>query len=85
MRIIFAPVFLRQLKRLPKALQEEAVEAIEAFQDTDQHVRLKVHKLHGHFAKQYAFSVNYRFRIVFEYGARDVVHFLAIGDHEVYR
>lgn len=85
MHIIFAPVFLRQLKRLPKALQEEAIEAIESFQDTNQYIRLKVHKLHGRFAKQYAFSVNYRFRIVFEYGSADIVHFLAIGDHEVYR
>jgi plasmid maintenance system killer protein len=85
MRIIFAPIFLRQLKRLPKALQEEAMDAIEAFYDADNHASLKVHKLQGRFAKQYSFFVNYRFRIIFEYAALDVAYFLAIGDHDVYR
>lgn len=84
MRIIFAPTFLRQLKRLPKALQEEAVEAIESFRDPDNHVRLKVHKLHGRFIKYYSFSVNYRFRIIFEHAPSDIVHVLAIGDHDAF-
>jgi addiction module RelE/StbE family toxin len=85
MRIIFAPNFLRQLKRLQERLQEEALEAIGDFEVEERRMRLKIHKLHGRFSKQYSLSVNYKYRIIFEYAGADTIHFLAIGDHEVYK
>jgi len=65
--VSYTPYFVKQLKRLPYNLREEAIEKIELFKDPKNHKMLRVHKLHGYLADQYSFSVNYHFRIVFEY------------------
>lgn len=85
MRVLYAPTFLRMLKSLPPDLQEEAIEALDAFTGFGQHARLKIHKLKGRLAGRFAFSINYRYRIVFQYLKPDTAVMLAIGDHDVYK
>lgn len=85
MRIGYASSFLRQFRTLPLETQQKAHEAIRGFADRKNHIRLKVHKLKGHLAGEYAFSVDYRLRVIFEYAKSDAVILLAIGDHDVYR
>ena len=82
--LIYAPRFVRYLKRLLKDLQEEAAEKIDLFKHSANHVVLKVHKLHGKFSKCFSFSVNYKIRIVFQYVSKSEVALLSIGDHEIY-
>lgn len=85
MEILYTPQFLRQLKKLSLDLQDETDEKIILFQGNPKHPFLKTHKLKGRFNRCYSFSVNYSYRIVFEYRPKDSVTFLAIGDHDVYR
>lgn len=85
MEILYTPQFLRQLKKLPLDIQDEAEEKIILFQSNSKHPFLKTHKLKGHFDGCYSFSVNYSYRIIFEYYPKDSVTFLSVGDHEVYR
>ena len=66
-KIIYAPVFVKQLKKLEPSLQNEVLEKVESFKDKNNHKTLKVHKLHGKFTDCFSFSVNYNTRIVFEY------------------
>ena len=82
--LIYAPRFVRQLKRLPKELQEEAFQKIDLFRNVKNHAILKVHKLHGKFSKSYGFSVNYKTRVVFDYVSKTEVALLTIGDHDIY-
>ncbi|MFZ2500770.1 MAG: hypothetical protein WAW90_02150 [Minisyncoccia bacterium] len=82
--LIYAPRFVRQFKRLPKELQEEAFQKIDLFKNIKNHAALKVHKLHGKFSNSHSFSVNYKTRIVFEYVSKTEVALLSIGDHDVY-
>ncbi|MDQ1299995.1 MAG: Plasmid stabilization system [Patescibacteria group bacterium] len=85
MKIALAPQFRRQFKKLPRALQEEAVEKMELFRDTKNHLALKVHKLHGRLNSRLSFSVNYRYRIIFMWEvANESAIMLAIGDHALY-
>ncbi len=84
-KLIFAPVFLRQLKSLPGELQEEAIEKIELFKNRQNHRMLRVHKLKGNLREVFSFSVNYRIRIVFEYNSKNEAALLSIGDHDVYK
>lgn len=84
-KLIFAPVFLRQLKSLSPEIQEEAVEKIELFKNRQNHQMLKVHKLKGGLHGFFSFSVNYRIRIVFQYNSENEAALLAIGDHDVYK
>ncbi len=85
MEVAFKPSFLRQFKKLPIALQEEAHEKIALFKNPRNHSLLKVHKLKGGLAGKFSFSVNYRYRIVFvwEVAGQSAI-FFAIGDHAVY-
>lgn len=84
-KLIFAPVFLRQLKSLPGELQEEAVEKIELFKSRENHRMLRVHKLKGNLREVFSFSVNYRIRVIFQYNSKNEAGLLSIGDHDVYK
>lgn len=85
LEVNFKPAFIRQVKLLEKALFEEVLEVIELFKDEKNHSSLKVHKLHGKLSGRYSFSVNYKFRIVFEYASKKEAVLLAFGDHDIYR
>lgn len=84
-RVAYKATFIRQFDNLDVSLQEEVLEKIEQFKNPVNHLQLKVHKLHGQLKDFYSFSVNYRFRIVFEYLSSNEMVLLAVGDHEVYR
>lgn len=85
MIIRYKPTFVREFKKLPIELQEEALEKIELFKNTQNHQKLKVHRLKGKLKDFYSFSITYSHRIVFTYERKDVVVLIAIGDHDVYR
>lgn len=85
MEVQFTPSFIRQLKKLPKALQQEAVEKINLFKQDPQHAMLKTHKLKGKLKDRYSFSVNYQTRIVFRHLNKNTAVLLAVGDHDVYK
>jgi plasmid maintenance system killer protein len=84
-KLIYAPIFIRQLGKLGKELQNEAIEKIGLFEDESNHKALKVHKLHGSFKNKYSFSVNYKYRIVFMWQSKSEAALLAIGDHAIYK
>ena len=85
MDVAFAPQFRRQFKKLPKALQDEALEKIALFGNPKHHETLRVHKLNGTMEGRFSFSVNYRYRIVFMWEVKNKSAIcLAIGDHAVY-
>lgn len=81
----YAPKFLRQLSRLEPDLQEEALSKIELFKNKRNHRALGVHKLKGKLSGSCAFSVNYRYRVVFDYISNEKAALLVIGDHDVYK
>lgn len=83
--IRYKPSFLRQLKKLEPALQAEAREKIEMFKNIVHHEKLGVHKLKGQLLGFWSFSVNYRYRIVFEWVDKKTAGLIAIGDHDIYK
>jgi mRNA-degrading endonuclease YafQ of YafQ-DinJ toxin-antitoxin module len=85
MLIGYKPSFVREFKRLPAELQEEALERIDLFRNVENHKKLKVHKLKGRLKDFHSFSVTYSHRIVFSFESKNEVVFLAIGDHIVYK
>ncbi len=85
MIVIFSPQFLRKVKKLEKNLQNEVLEKVAIFKKYPQNPVLKTHKLKGKLRDLYSFSVNYRYRIIFEYSSANQVSFLTIGTHDVYK
>ena len=80
--IYYTPHFIRMYAKLDEKLNIEVKEKIENFRNTDNHISLKVHKLKN-IENTYSFSVNYKIRIVFEYGKeKGTVNLLYIGNHD---
>lgn len=84
MNVYYLPIFVRQYKRLPDSLQCEIREKISLFEQDTFHPFLKTHKLKGFLKDRWAFSVNYKYRIVFRYLSKNEVALLAVGDHSIY-
>lgn len=85
MKIGYKPIFIRQYKKLPPELQEEAKQKIQLFIQDPQHPFLKTHKLKGPLKQFFSFSVNYEYRIVFEYESSEKAVLLMIGNHDIYK
>lgn len=81
----YTPKFLRQMSKLEPDLQKEAFSKVELFKNKNNHRTLDVHKLKGKLLGSYAFSVNYKYRIVFDYLSQNEAALLVIGDHDVYK
>ncbi len=84
LNIYYKPQFIRQIKKLSPAAQDEVIEKIELLKHEKNHAALKIHKLHGKLKGTLSFSVNYKDRIVFEYVSKDEISLLVIGNHDVY-
>ena len=85
MEILYKATFVRQFNRLEKDLQDEIIEKIDLFKDKNNHISLKVHKLHGKFKECYSFYINYKIRVVFIWKDEKSVILLAMGDHDIYK
>lgn len=83
--VYFKPTFIRQLKKLEPDLQHEVFQKIALFKNISEHKELQVHKLKGKLLDKFSFSVNFKYRIVFQYLSKKEVVLLAIGDHDVYK
>lgn len=84
MEILYAPKFVRQYKKLPRNVQELAAKREDVFRNNPFNSRLKTHKLTGRLDGYYAFSVNYSYRIIFDFEGNKKVHFYEIGEHDIY-
>ncbi len=85
MKISFKPKFIKRFKKLPTALQEEIMEKVKLLKNEPRHPFLKTHKLKGELDESYTFSVNYSYRIVFEYLSKNEVVLLCVGNHDIYK
>ena len=75
--------FLRSLKKLPEAVQNDVILAVERFKKKNEHKALRLHKLSGRTKKYHAFSANFNYRVIVEIVESDMC-FLDVGTHEVY-
>lgn len=81
--IFYTPNFIRRYKHLDPVLQGEVKDKIESFRTIKNHLILKVHKLKGSLDNTYAFSVNFKVRVIFEYQKnKKNVNLLYVGSHD---
>ncbi|OHA63685.1 MAG: hypothetical protein A2842_01290 [Candidatus Wildermuthbacteria bacterium RIFCSPHIGHO2_01_FULL_48_25] len=85
MKILYSPQFARDYRKLPYEIKEKAKEREKIFIENPFDQRLKTHRLHGRFREFWAFSVDYRFRIIFRFLGEKEVRFYAVDDHSVYK
>jgi mRNA-degrading endonuclease YafQ of YafQ-DinJ toxin-antitoxin module len=74
-------------KKLDLQIQKNTDERIKLFRKDPFDPRLDTHRLHGKLKKQWSFSIDQRYRVLFEFldKKRSEVVFLDIGTHAIYR
>lgn len=84
MKIFYLPKFERQYKKLPTKIQDLAEEKEKLFRKNPFNPELKTHKLHGELKTFWAFSINYNYRIIFDFLGSETVRFYFVGRHDIY-
>ncbi|MDO8521154.1 MAG: type II toxin-antitoxin system mRNA interferase toxin, RelE/StbE family [bacterium] len=85
MEIFTTSLFRRKFKKLSPAIKREAEKKEEIFRSNPFDGKLRTHKLHGAYARFWAFSVTNTYRIMFEFSKESKVTFVDIDTHELYR
>lgn len=85
MKIYYSSKFAKEYKRLPRNVKLTAEKKEAIFRKDSFDVRLKTHRLSSRLKDCYAFSIDYQYRIVFEFAKKDVIWFHSVGTHEIYR
>ena len=84
MKIIYTPKFVRAYKKLSKEIKSKAIEKEVLFRENPFDSSLKTHKLNGHLEDFWSFSVDSKYRIIFEIAKDKIFYFHLIGNHDIY-
>ena len=85
MKIYYSGKFAREYKRLPLKIKLIAERKEKLFRKNPFAAELKTHKLTGKLQIFWSFSIDFRYRIIFEYVDKNTAWFLLVGTHEIYR
>lgn len=85
MKIVYTSKFAKEYKKLPKEIKLLAEEKEKIFRKKPFNSILDTHKLHGRFKDFWSFSIDFKYRIVFEFRENNAVYFYSIGDHSIYK
>ncbi len=84
MKILYLPRFQKEYRKIPSEIQDLAEKKEKIFRGNPFDSALKTHKRHGELAGFWAFSLNYKYRIIFDFADKNTVRFYSIGDHDIY-
>ena len=84
MRVYYSSKFEREYKKPPQRVKDLAEEKEKIFRENPFDGRLDTHKLSGRLKEFWAFSIDQKYRIIFEFTAKDIVWFHSAGDHSIY-
>lgn len=85
MEIYYTPLFLRAFKKLSKDIQIKTLEKEKILKEQGLSPSLKIHKLHGELSDVWSLSITYSYRIIINIASNKEIHFLTIGNHDVYK
>lgn len=85
MKIYYSSHFNAEYQKLPLRIKKIAEEKEFIFRKDPFDQRLKTHKLKGGLRGFLAFSINQKYRIIFEFVDRGTIWFHSVGDHSIYK
>lgn len=83
-KIIHAARFLKSVKRLPGDVRQRLNERDAIFRKDPSDNKLDTHKLHGRFKNFWAYSVDYKYRVIFIFNDAKTITYYDIGQHNIY-
>lgn len=84
MKIYYSSKFAKEYKRLPLRVKITTEKKEKIFRQNPFDPRLRTHKLTGKLKEYYSFSIDYQYRILFEFSEDDIVWFHSVGTHGIY-
>ena len=84
MEVHYTSRFSREAKKVPWHLCKTVEDRVALFKINPFDSRLKTHKLTGALREFWSFSIDYRYRIMFEFLDSGKSIFHSIGDHSIY-
>lgn len=85
MEVVYSSKFRREYKKLSNKIKDLAEKSEKIFRQNPFDKRLKTHKLSGKFKNFWSFSVDHRYRIVFEFTGENIICFHLVGTHKIYQ
>lgn len=85
MIIEYSPKFARMHRKLSKEMKEYSERQVSILKKNPFDSRLKTHKLSGKFENYFAFSIGFKYRIIFSFETKKIIRLHAIGDHDIYK
>ncbi len=85
MLIRFSSRFRKSYKKLSENIKNKAQEKEKIFRINPFDACLDTHKLHGKYKNYWAFAIDSQYRIMFTFAESDVIDFVDIGTHEIYK
>ncbi|MCF7856787.1 type II toxin-antitoxin system RelE/ParE family toxin [Candidatus Gracilibacteria bacterium] len=84
MQVYYHPRFRKAYFRLPLKIKIKAEAKEKVFREDPHNPSLKTHKLNGKLSRFWSFSVDRKYRILFEFSKKNEVIFLDVGNHKIY-
>ena len=84
MGVRYTSRFEREARKVPRHLHKTVEQRVEIFKHNPFDPRLKTHKLTGALKEFWSFSIDYHYRIIFEFIDSGNALFHSIGDHSIY-
>jgi len=85
MKILYLPKFAKQYKKLPLQVKLQAEKKENIFRRNPFDKSLNTHKLKGELVGFWSFSIDYSYRIIFDFQDEKTVRFYYVGDHSIYK
>ncbi len=85
MKIFYSSKFSRDYKKLPLGVKRMAEKKELIFRKDPFDPRLRTHKLKGTLSGFFSFSINQKYRIIFEIVNKNTIWFHSVGDHAIYK
>jgi len=77
--------FRKSYKKLPKNIKDKVTKKERIFRTNPFDTRLDTHKLHGKYKEYWAFTIANQYRIIFAFIESDIIDFIDIGTHQIYK
>lgn len=84
MKIFYSPKFAKEYRKLPQKTKDSAEKKEKIFRKNPFDPSLKTHQLKGRLKEFWSFSVDYHYRIIFEFADENIIWFHSIGTHQIY-
>lgn len=85
MVIRYSTKFKREYRRLLSAVKNTAEEKEQIFRENPFDSSLKTHKLKGKLKGFWSFSIDDKYRIIFEFITKQEIWFHSVGTHAIYK